>query len=123
MKQLIFLLLVSASCYGQSDSSKLALWKIIKPSSGYVLYNTPKYPPIDTVACHFLEVVNDSLFQWKSGFVIRNDGYIDYNPNVKAKPPYIVNITAQISSTLFYNDMKPVKNYAIQIVLKPSPTK
>lgn len=77
-----------------------------------------EYPETDTLKCHFLEADNDSTFTWKTGFVIRKKGMIDFGKTSVTKE-YLPICSGIVTSKLFYTDMRPVKKYAIQIIIKP----
>jgi hypothetical protein len=80
-----------------------------------------EHKTVDTVRCYFLEVVNDTAFEWKTGYVVRSSGMV-YFGNVAVNKSYLPITCGVITSKLFYADMLPIKRYAIQVVI-PNETK
>lgn len=105
MKKIIFIALILIT-------SQLMYAQTVNP-----FFSKESYPAIDTVKCHFLEVINDSTFEWKSGYVIRKSGYIAFD-KTSVDPLYLPITCGIVTSKLFYLDMKPIKNYAIKVVKK-----
>jgi len=118
MKKLLFisLMILTTVCNGQTK------WHIDTTLSGHAqsIYSRQTYPKLDTVKCHFLEVINDSSFVWETGFVERKDGFIKFSENTQVQPPYLPVTSGIVLSKLFYLNMQPIKNYAIKVIIVPT---
>ena len=101
------------ACMGATEANPISF----RTNSMYGFQMQPTYPEKDTLKCHFLEVVNDSTFKWESGFVIRERGFVSFG-KTSVQETYLPVTSGIVTSPLFYNDMKPIKHYAIQVILK-----
>lgn len=66
------------------------------------MYVQPSYPLCDTIKCHFLEVINDSDFEWKTGFVERKKGFVKFADKTSVESPYLPVTSGVVESRLFY---------------------
>jgi len=116
MKKILFIasIMISVSSFSQSkiDTTMNYFFK-----NGTYVYSAKNYPPKDTVKCVFMEVFSDVIIRWRSGYVARENGFVSFAPNVRASPEYLPSIAGVVKSQLFYNDMTPVINKAVQVVL------
>lgn len=84
----------------------------ISNSSGIVTKNK-----IDTVKCYYLEVVSDTDFTWKTGHIVTNEGYVEFDNKVHVSKQYLPTASGLIKSPIFDLRKRVVKNDVIKVVL------
>lgn len=117
MNKILIVISFIVTVKANSQPISAATAKILSEPGKSFLYQRVHYPDIDTLKCHFLESVNDSTFIWKTGFVVRNKGFFDFD-KTSVTQEYLPITSGIVSSKVFYSNMSPIKRYAIQIILK-----
>jgi hypothetical protein len=85
----------------------------IRDSSSYVITKNK----IDTVKCYYLEVVSETDFTWKTGYIITNEGYVEFDNKLYLSKQYLPTANGLIKSLVFDLRKKLVKNDVIKVVI------
>lgn len=110
MKKIMFFLIFSLAAFVSNAQIKLNT-----SPDATSFFIQPSYPLCDTIKCLFLELT-DSAEKWSKGYVVRNNGMIEFG-NTRVSPEYLPVTSAIVTSTLFYEDKTKITNKAIHVIL------